>query len=201
MQEGVSPNGSHYFPAFPYTSYSKMTRRDLKLLKTYIFSLPPIEKGNKGHKLLFPANIRWLQSLWKTFFFDRRRLRYIETRGSQWNRGSYLVNAVTHCGECHTPRNIFGGIKIASYLAGTRRGPNMEQIPNITPDMKTGIGRWSSENIVDLLKFGLLPDGDIVGGSMADVVENLSVLNTNDMQAIVAYINSIPSISNRIGNN
>ena len=82
-----------------------------------------------------------------------------------------------------------------------RRGPNMEQIPNITPDMKTGIGRWSSENIVDLLKFGLLPDGDIVGGSMADVVENLSVLNTNDMQAIVAYINSIPSISNRIGNN
>jgi mono/diheme cytochrome c family protein len=200
MREGIAPDGSHYFPAFPFTSYTKMTNEDLMDLKAYIFSFPKQSRESKTHQILFPFKIRSLQFFWKKLFFKEGVYRQLKRNGTQWNRGSYLVNAVTHCGECHTPRNFLGGRKTDRFLSGVNGSAGVQQTPNITPDLHTGIGKWSNNDLKDVLKFGLLPDGDTVGGSMVEVSENLSNLSSNDLSAVIFFLNSIPKISNRIGN-
>ena len=200
MRKGIAPDGSHYFPAFPYTSYTKMTVKDLMDLKAYIFSFPTQSRKNKTHQIKFPINIRALQFFWKKLYFSDGVFEQRKSHGKLWNRGSYLVNAITHCGECHTPRNIFGGIKSDWFLSGVRGSAGVQQTSNITPDLHTGIGKWSDTDLSDFLKFGLLPDGDTVGGNMAEVVENLSELRPLDLDSIILYLNSIPEISNRIIN-
>lgn len=200
MREGISPDGNHYFPVFPYTSYTKMSEKDLMDLKAYIFSFPSQSRRNKLHKIIFPANMRWLQFFWKKFFFTQGEYLQLKSKGMYWNRGSYLVNAITHCGECHTPRNFLGGVKSDLFLSGVRRSAGVQSAPNITPDLQHGIGKWLDADLKDFIKFGLLPDGDTVGGSMAEVVENLSILNTYDLKSMVFYLNSIPSITNNIVN-
>ena len=115
-------------------------------------------------------------------------------RSRQWNRGAYLVRALGHCGECHTPRNLLGGLDGARELAGNRNGPEGKRVSNITPHRKKGIGAWTAEDIVALLRDGDLPNGDIVGGAMAEVVENgTSHLTRVDLQAIAVYLRALPA--------
>jgi len=197
MRDGVSPDGRHYYPAFPYGSFTLMTDSDLKDLRAYIFSLPAVALASRRHDLRFPFNFRAGLWLWKALYLERGPLAARPGRSRQWNRGAYLVRAVAHCAQCHTPRTALGGLRRGLWMAGNSEGPDGEPVPNITPDGKTGIGKWSREEIVDALEFGMLPDGDEFESLMADVVEyGTSKLTDSDRLAIAVYLKSIAAITN-----
>jgi len=119
-------------------------------------------------------------------------------KGPAWNRGAYLVEALSHCGECHSPRDALGGFVGGMHLAGTTEGPGGDPVPNITPDKATGIGNWSAEDIDSILSLGMLPDGDFVGGEMTEVYENTSKLTPADRRAMVQYLQSVPAVENKV---
>ena len=199
MREGVSPDGRHYYPAFPYTSFTAMNDVDLRHLKAYIFSLPPVARRSRKHDLKFPFNFRAGLGLWKLLYFEKGPFKPNKDRSRQWNRGAYLVEALTHCGECHTPRGALGALDRDMWLAGNIDGPDGEAPPNITPHAETGIGRWSIDDIVEALESGSLPDGDELGSLMADVVEHgTSKLTDGDRRATAVYLKSMKPIAHRV---
>ena len=196
LRDGISPQGEHYYPAFPYTSYTQLTDTDLRAIWTYLRSLKPVHQANKPHEL--PWYLRWRATLWiwKMMFFKPGS--YDEPQADQapaWNRGAYLVKAVTHCGECHTPRNPLGGFRPSQYLAGNPDGVDDAKAPNITPDRKTGIGKWTKSDLVYYLETGATPDGDYAGDAMAEVIDNsTSHLPNEDRRAIAVYLKSLPAV-------
>lgn len=191
MHNGVSPDGRHYYPAFPYTSYQRMSATDLRDLFAYLQTLPPVTDPSRDHDLSFPFNVRRGLGLWKIIYLDGKPFVPDPKQSPQWNRGAYLVNGPGHCAECHSPRDAFGGIKSAQRFAG---GPNPEGegwVPNIT---QKGLGSWSQKDFEYLLKDGELPDGDSVGGSMRDVIRNTSQLPAADRTAMAVYLKSLPPV-------
>ncbi len=197
LREGVSPDGSHYYPAFPYTSYTRITDADMLAIKAYIFTLPPIRKPDQPHELPLPLRWRLPLAIWKELNFAPGAFTPDPARDANWNRGAYLSEALTHCSECHTPRDWTGGLVESRKYAGTPDGPEGEKTPNITPDVETGIGTWTAGRIARLLETGLLPDGDVVGSLMGEVVEHsTSRLTDEDRDAIAAYLLSLPPIAN-----
>lgn len=193
LTRGVAPDGSHYYPAFPYTSYTRMKGRDLIDLKAYLDSLPAVRNRVRPHDLRFPYNMRFTLAGWKALFFDPGPFEATPGKSAAWNRGAYIVDGPGHCGECHTARNFYGAMGEDVALAGTRKGPDGKIVPNITPHIKQGIGKWKPGDILALLKDGLLPDGDVVGGAMADVVEHgTSLWMDADRRAVVEYLLSLP---------
>lgn len=195
LREGISPGGNHYFPVFPYTSYTNMTPEDARAIKAYLFSLKPVARPSRAHDIRFPFAWRFAQTFWKLLFFEPGPLRVETDRPPEWTRGAYLVRALVHCAECHTPRNPLGGMDRALWLAGAPGGAQGDATPNITPDEETGIGRWSAEEIVDYLESGMDPDGDFAGSSMADVIaHSTGKLSDRDRAAIATYLRSVPAI-------
>jgi len=188
---GVSPGGSHYYPAFPYTSYAAADVNDARDLFAYMKTLPPVAGKSRDHDLPFPFNIRRTVGIWKLLFFDAKPFVADASRPAEWNRGAYLVNTFGHCAECHSPRNALGGIISAQRFAG---GPDPEGhgfVPNIT---QKGLADWSESDISYFLETGQLPDGDNAGGSMARVIRNTSQLSAEDRKAIAAYVKSLPPV-------
>lgn len=199
MREGLSPGGDHYFPVFPYTSFTGLTDRDLGDLLTYLRSLPAIRRVNRPPDAPIPFRWRWTVAGWKWMNFEPERIVPDRARSEEWNRGRYLVVAAAHCGECHTPRTLTGGLDRALWLAGSRDGPEGELAPNITPDPETGIGDWSKVDLVWYLETGLKPDGDDTQGLMAEVIEHgYSKLPREDLEAIAEYLASIPAVENDV---
>ncbi|MDP6345773.1 MAG: cytochrome c [Alphaproteobacteria bacterium] len=199
LRLGRRPDGAHYFPVFPYTSYTGMRRDDALAIKAYLFSLKPVERANRPHDVRRPFGWRWTMLFWKWLFFEPGPRLADPAQGDMWNRGGYLVNALGHCGECHTPRNFLGASDRSRYLAGSTEGPDGELVPNITPDMATGIGEWSNGDIVQLLRDGTKPDFDDVQGSMAEAIrDGLGHLNDADLRAIAVYLRSLPAIRHRV---
>ena len=199
LREGVRPDGAHYFPVFPFTTYARMTRDDALAIKAYLFSTPPVSKPNKEHDVGFPFSWRLIQAGWKLLFFDPGEFKADPSKSDSWNRGAYLVEALAHCGECHTPRNMFGAANREKWLAGTVDGPDGEIAPNITPDKESGIGAWSEGDIIQLLKIGFKPNFDDVQGTMAEAVEDgLKALTDDDLKAIAVYLRALPAIHNVI---
>jgi mono/diheme cytochrome c family protein len=199
LRQGMSPAGDHYYPAFPYTSYTRLTDADLRALKVYIFSLKPVRQANRPHRL--PWYLRWrpLLGIWKALFFRSGAFQAQPDQSAIWNRGAYLVTAVAHCGECHTPRHFLGGFKSWQQHAGTRDGPEGSVVPNITPDKKTGIGRWRASELVEYLETGATPEGDSAGDLMAEIIDNsLQYLRKEDLRAIAAYTLSLPPIEQAV---
>jgi mono/diheme cytochrome c family protein len=194
LRDGVSPDGANYFPVFPYPSFTKITDADALAIKAYLFSLPPVRHANRSHDVSFPFSWRFLQHGWKLLFFDEGRFQPAPERSAAYNRGAYLVTALAHCGECHTPRNWFGATESDRFLGGNPRGPDGKFVPNITPDPQTGIGNWSVEDIVTLLKTGQTPEFDFVGGAMAEVVKSTARITEGDRRAIAVYLKSVPAI-------
>ena len=191
VMRGVSPEGKHYFPAFPYTSYHLAKVEDVHDLFAYLKTLPPVSGKVRDHDLPFPFNIRRNVGIWKSLFMDGKPFVADATHSPQWNRGAYLVNGFGHCAECHSPRNLLGGIITAQRFAG---GPNPEGegwVPNIT---QKGIGEWSAKDIANLLKTGELPEGDSVGGAMRRVIKNTSQLSDEDIAAMADYVKSLPPV-------
>lgn len=194
MTQGEPPSGLPYYPAFPYTSYARMKRQDLIDLKAYLDTVEPVKYSAPAHDLKFPYNIRLGIVAWRLPFFRPGPFEPDPDKSESWNRGAYIVTGPAHCGECHSPRNFFGAVDQSQALAGTERGPEGKPIPGITQHAKRGIGGWSEDEIVDLLDSGFLPDGDVVGGAMAEVVENASSHWTDaDRAAVAEYLLSLPA--------
>jgi mono/diheme cytochrome c family protein len=191
MHKGTSPAGTHYYPAFPYSSYQRVTFDDLRDLFAYLKTLPAVQGRVRDHDLSFPFNIRRLVGFWKFLFLDGEVFKPDVSQSGQWNRGAYLVNGPGHCAECHSPRNLLGGIIESERFAG---GPDPEGkgwVPNIT---QKGLADWSVKDIAYLLETGTIPDGDSVGGSMTEVVRNMDQISEADRLAIATYIKSLPPV-------
>ncbi len=190
--EGENPDGEHYFPSFPYTSYTGVSRDDLLAMKAYLFSIKPVSRENEEHDLWPIMSSRFAAGVWKARFFEPGRFVPDPEQGDEWNRGAYLVRHLGHCGECHTPRTALGALERDRELAGNPELTEDESAPNITPHRENGIGRWSVSDIVYFLEIGMLPDGDFTGSSMGPVIEdNTGKLTPEDRRAIAQYLKSV----------
>lgn len=199
LTEGVGLHGENFYPVFPYTSYTRMKRDDVLALKAYLFTVKPVARENKPHELAWYVRSRTLLWFWKLLNFNAGEYRADPDKPESWNRGAYLVTAMAHCGECHTPRNFLGAPRTELRYAGTTDGPDGGLVPNITPDPNTGIGRWRPSEITEYLHSGATPDGDFAGGLMAEVIDDgLRYLDDSDIQAIVTYIRSVPPIKHQV---
>lgn len=199
LREGISPQGEHYYPAFPYTSYTQLSDTDLHALWTYLRTLKPVRQTNRPHELPWYLRSRTTLRIWKMMFFKSGPFQPQSDKPPAWNRGAYLVNAVTHCGECHTPRNLLGGFKASQHLAGNPHGVDDATVPNITPDRKSGIGKWTENDLVYYLETGATPDGDYAGDTMAEIIDNsTSHLTQDDRRAIAVYAKSLPAVEQEV---
>jgi len=203
MTLGISPSGENYFPVFPYTSFQLIKKQDILALKAYIFSIPPVNQKNIPHKLSLPIGRKIPMMFWKKFmWYGKNEFTNNPKRTKIWNRGAYLVRAIAHCTECHTPRNFLGGLNNKMYLAGSNEGPEGETAPNITPEIKTGIGSWSKVDISYFLKTGIKPDGDDTQGLMSELIDTgYQYLEEEDLNAIAEYLITLPPIENNLGTN
>jgi len=197
LHEGRAPDGSTYFPVFPYTSFTMMTDADVADLWAFLGTLDPVMRENREHDAAFPFGWRALVPVWQWLNFEAGPMELLPGWSDEVARGAYLVRALVHCGECHTPRDALGAMEEALALSGTPDGPEGGKVPNITPDDGTGVGDWSDAEILRVLETGMLPDFDSVGGGMGEVVRNSTgKLTTEDRAAIVAYLRSLPPIDN-----
>jgi mono/diheme cytochrome c family protein len=191
LWKGTSPDGQHYYPAFPYTSYQHIALNDARDLYAYLRTLPAVSGKAPAHEVPFPFSWRRLLGGWKFLFLDGEPFRPDPSKSAQWNRGAYLVNGPGHCAECHSPRNLLGGIEAGKRFAG---GPDIEGkgwVPNIT---QKGLADYSVDDIAHLLETGQMPDGDSVGGAMTAVVRNTSQLPAADREAMAVYLKSLPPV-------
>jgi mono/diheme cytochrome c family protein len=189
--KGTSPNGRHYYPAFPYPSYQRMRVEDVRDLFAFLKTLPEVEGKVGDHELRFPYNVRLGMGVWKFLYLDGRMFTSDAAQSAEWNRGAYLVEGPGHCAECHSPRNFLGGIVAGQRFAG---GPNPEGegwIPNITQQR---LKDWEADDIAYLLETGQGPNGDSVGGRMVAVVRNTSQLSEQDRNAMALYVKSLPPV-------
>lgn len=195
LREGLSPGGQHYYPAFPYPSYTRMTEQDLVDLKAHLDTVEPIAGNVPAHDLGFPFSFRPILAGWKLLFFDQTPFKPDPDQSESWNRGAYLVQGPAHCGECHTPRNILGGPDTGSFLGGNPVGAEGKSVPNITPH-DDGISNWSAVDITFALESGLTPDYDAFGSGMGEVVDDsTSKLTKEDREAIAEYLLSVPPVA------
>ena len=191
MREGVRPDGANFFPAFPYPSFTKITDEDLRHLWAYLRTLKPSAQPSREHELGVLYRSRAAVGAWKKLFFTPGPIKPDPAKSAQLNRGAYLVQALGHCGECHTPRNTLGGPKNDRFLAGAKLADGATA-SNLTP---TRLKRYSDAELKEILQTGNYPDGDVIGETMAEVVKNTtSQLTAQDLEAIMAYLRSLPAL-------
>jgi mono/diheme cytochrome c family protein len=184
---GVSPTGQHYYPAFPYTSYIKMTTQDVVDLKSFLDTLPASTQTNAGHGLGFPFTVRRALGLWKQLYLTKSWV-LPDPVTEEIARGRYLVEGMGHCAECHTPRSPIGGLERDQWMQGAPDPSGKGRVPAIAPDKLT----WAASDIAYYLETGFTPDFDSAGGHMAKVVVNMSHLPASDRAAIAAYLKALP---------
>jgi len=193
VRDGVGRDGEHLYPAFPYTSYTKLARSDVLAIKAYLMSLPAISQGNRGNLLGFPFNQRWAMGFWNAAFFNDRRFVIDATESAQWNSGAYLATALGHCGECHTPRNLAFGMQHRKEFAGQEL--QGWRAYNITSDPKYGIGAWTTGEIAEYLHTGHAAGRAAAAGPMGEAVaHSLQFLATDDVAALVTYLQGVPAL-------
>ncbi len=190
MKWGVAPDGTYLYPAFPYTSYQRMTYEDLIDLKAYLDSLSAVKSDVPPSDMRFPFNIRRGLGLFNRLYVDGKSFTPDPDATAKINRGAYLVRGAAHCSECHSPRNLLGGIVRTREFSGAPSLEDRGSAPNITPS-EDGIGDWSEEDVAYLLETGYTPDFDMIGEAMAPVQRNMAKLTPEDREAIAAYINSL----------
>ena len=188
---GERPDGAHYFPAFPYPSFKKISDSDLRDLWAFLRTLPPSDRANQPHDLRFPFSLRFLVAPWKWLYFTPGPMAQNNERTPAVNRGAYLSEALGHCGECHTPRNALGGPRADRLLAGGK-GPEGKRIPNVTPTRLKG---WSDAELKEFFLSGLTPEGDSANATMDEVIQNTtSKLTPGDLAALMAYLRALPPL-------
>ncbi len=197
---GRRPNGERLIPVHPYTVFNGMAEEDLRALVAYLRFVPPVNRPNTPRKITMPLFESVFLPAWLAAFATREAPPpSAPTTGLA--RGEYLVRAVSHCGECHTPRGVTQATDNSRFLAGNPKGPEDSEVPNITPDPTTGL-TWTEEQIADYLGTGNKPDGDVAGSLMAEVIQGTSAgykdLTKADRLAIARYLKNIPAIRNKI---
>jgi mono/diheme cytochrome c family protein len=190
LLSGVSPDEKHYYPSFPYSSYAKMQVGDVRDLMAYLRTLPAVSGKAPPHDPALLFRIRRFVGFWKLLYLDRTPITPDPARAEPWNRGRYLTEAVAHCAECHSTRDLFGGIKPETRFAGGEDPAGVGYFPNITP---ARIGDWSEQQIAEVLNSGNTPNHGRVGSSMTDVVTNTKMLPQSDRDAIATYIKALPA--------
>jgi mono/diheme cytochrome c family protein len=191
MRWGIAPDGTHYVPAFPFPYFGRLSDSDLADLHAFLESLKPVSHRVAGADGL--ALFERTRAAIGTALAGLSPPPALSSAGGPVARGAYLVATVGHCGDCHTPLAWLGAPDLDRFLAGSAGGLEGRKAPNITPDVKNGIGRWSDGDIVYLLKEGGTPDGDFVGGSMGEIVRNTARLTDDDRRAIAAYLKTVPA--------
>ena len=195
LREGIGKEGQYLFPLFPYPSFSMLSDSDVADLYAYMMTLPAVSAPNKPHEIKLAFSWRPLLFFWRTLFFNPDDANKASpAQDVTWNRGNYLVHAVAHCEECHTPRNALGALKASKAFSGNVGGPDGQNAPNITSDASSGIGDWSVADIQTLLKTGMTPESDMVGSGMKAVVQGTSKLSDADLHAMAVYLKSVPPI-------
>jgi mono/diheme cytochrome c family protein len=190
LLRGVSPGGSHYYPVFPYSSFTHMRPEDVQDLMAYLRTLPAVKGRPPDHDINPIFGIRRFVGFWKLLYFKPGPIQSDATHDEAWNRGRYLSEALSHCAECHSSRDVFGGIKESTRYSGGEDAVGAGFYPNITA---ARIGDWSAQQLAEVLMTGITPNHGRVGSSMADVVTNLAMLPQSDRDAIAAYVKSLPS--------
>ncbi len=191
MRHGIRPDGAHYYPAFPYPSFTKIRDEDLADLWAYLRTLAPSARPNHAHDLKWPFRWRALIAAWNWLFLTPGPMASGSRRPPAVDRGAYLVEALGHCGECHTPRNLLGAPKKDRALAGGK-GPTGKDTPNLTP---TRLGKWSDAELKEFFLSGITPDFDSADEAMAEVVRNTtSRLTPADLAALMAYLRALPPL-------
>jgi mono/diheme cytochrome c family protein len=190
VKRGITPNGTHLYPAFPYTSYQRMPVADLVDMKAFLDTLPAVNHPNTAHQLPFPLTIRRGLGLWKLLFLDGKEFAADPTKTAEINRGAYLVNGPGHCNECHTPRLLFGlgGLDYSHALGGAPNPTGRGRVPNITPG-KNGIGDKSADDLLFELQ-----TGQDFSRTMLEVQQNIAHLPDADLMAIVAYLKQVAPV-------
>jgi mono/diheme cytochrome c family protein len=191
MHRGTRPDGARLYPAMPYASYTYMTAADALAIKAYLFSLAPVRAPARENTLVFPFDQRWALNLWSVLFNPDTRFEPDTSRTPEWNRGAYLAEALAHCGECHTPRNLAFALNNRRKFAGAVTAG--WRAFNISSDKTTGVGGWSDEDLVSYLSIGHATGHGTASGSMGEAVDqSLSQLAPEDIKAVVAYLRTVP---------
>ncbi len=188
MLRGSSPDGRHYYPAFPYTSYQRMRVNDARDLFAYLRTLPPAEGKSSAHEAPFPFNIRAGLGIWKYLYLDGKAFQPDRSKSEIWNRGAYLVEGPGHCAECHSPRDILGGIISSRRYEGGPNPTGEGSNPDIT---QRALVKWTEQDFVALLEFGDLPTGEPVTGDMRLVTRNTGQLSADDRKAMATYLKTL----------
>ncbi len=192
MRKGIGRHDEQLYPAFPYTSYAKMTDEDTLAIKAYLFTQPPVHTTGTENDLRFPFDQRRLVRFWNILFAHEEPFRPDSTQTPVWNRGAYLVTAVGHCGECHTPRNLLYGLSGKALAGETMQGWTAW---NITADPDHGIGKWSVEDLMVYMRDGYAPGRGVASGPMKEAVDySLSRLTDADRRAIAVYLRTVDPV-------
>jgi mono/diheme cytochrome c family protein len=192
VREGVRNDGAHLYPAFPYTSYTELSRADVIAIKAWLFSQPKVSQVNRPNDLGFPFNQRWVMAFWNAAFFRSHRFEKDASRSSQWNSGAYLAGALGHCGECHTPRNVGFAVESNNALAG--EVVQGWRAYNITSDHEHGVGQWSDAALADYIRTGHADGHASAAGPMGEAVNHsLQYLTPEDAAALVSWLRTVPA--------
>lgn len=208
LRKGVSPRGEYYYPSFPFQNYSKLTDRDVMDLRAYVLALPAVEEPNRPHQLQFPYNKRELLRFWRwssfpsVFQMNTENFRLaqgpfveMKDRDRKWNRGAYLVEGAFHCTQCHTPRLQLGTFNMEAWMAGSNVAGGSDYAPNLTPDVRSGLGTWRESDWIRFLQTGVNPKGENVGGEMRRIVlRGTARLTSQDQKAIAVYLMSLKAV-------
>ena len=194
VHQGIARDGTRLYPAFPYASYTYLADNDVVAIKAYLFSLAPVHSVAPANTLVFPFNQRWLMAIWSWMFNPDQRFTANAAMSAQWNRGAYVAEALEHCGECHTPRNLLQALNHRKkYAGGTIDGWHAY---NITSDKDSGVGAWSDTDLAQYLSTGHAPAHGSAAGPMGEAVDvSLSRLTPGDIEALTIYMRSVPAIA------
>jgi mono/diheme cytochrome c family protein len=194
VQRGIRPDGTRLYPAMPYPSYTRMTDADALAIKAYLFSLPAVHAQNQPDTFSFPYNQRWLMTLWSAFFNENTRFQPHPVQSEEWNRGAYVAEALAHCGECHTPRNLAQALDNRNKFAGALTAGWYAF--NITSDKGSGIGAWTDDEVRSYLSAGHASGRGTAAGPMGEAVDqSFTGIAPSDIHALVTYLRSVPPIA------
>src|ERR1700680_703184 len=194
VHEGIGRDGKRLYPAFPYAAYTYLADEDVLAIKAYLFTLAPVTNVPPQNELSFPFNQRWLMTFWSGLFNPNQRFRATAEQGPEWNRGAYLAEALAHCGDCHTPRNLLQALDNKNKFSGAV--VTGWRAYNITGDSASGVGAWSEAELAQYLASGHAKGRGTASGPMAEAVDlSFENLTAGDIRAMVAYLRSVPAIA------
>ncbi len=188
LRQGIRPDGKAYYPAFPYEFYAAFTDQDVADLWAAIRTVPAVDRAAAPHDVGFPFNLRWGLKIWRAAYMAPVEMSPLLGKSDEWNRGQQLAQGATHCAACHTGRNMLGGLQADQAFGGNDNLPGGSAAPAIrAADLREG--GWTPANLTYALRTGIMPNGDVLGGSMAEVVKDgTSFLTDGDRAAIAAYL-------------